>query len=260
MRPRGRRVRRRERYDPHSRVSPPHRSDMFCVWVPAAARRHAAAGTPPPSTFACALLHLRSPAGHRDHRPDGDALVSLGGRTRGGEDCAPPSGPAPAPSEGPGLTTTRQKPPYAGLQSDGCNGCVVLIRGNGIIVGNAGDSHCVLSRNNQAIELSADFKPNLPAERQRIENAGRAVTITPERRNIPRISDEIAVSRTIGDLQYKDNTQLLAKQQALAALPEVCTENITHGAQFLIIACDGIWDLMASQQAVGFVTAYLNAG
>ncbi|CAN6235533.1 unnamed protein product [Urochloa humidicola] len=150
------------------------------------------------------------------------------------------------------------KVPYDGPQNDGCTACVVLIRGNQIIVGNAGDSRCVLSRNNQAIALSTDFKPDLPAERQRIESAGFAVTVTEARGNIPRINDGIAVSRTIGDLSYKNNNQLPAEQQAVTALPEVRTANITHDAQFLIIACDGIWDCMGSQEAVEFVGAYLN--
>ncbi|CAL5016091.1 unnamed protein product [Urochloa decumbens] len=150
------------------------------------------------------------------------------------------------------------KIPYDGPQQDGCTACVVLIRGNEIFVGNAGDSRCVLSRDNQAIELSTDFKPNLPGERQRIESAGRAVTITEARGNIPRIDDGIAVSRTIGDLAYKNNNRLPAEQQALIALPEVRIANIAHDAQFLIIACDGIWDCMGSQQAVDFVVTYLN--
>jgi protein phosphatase 1G len=42
-----------------------------------------------------------------------------------------------------------QKPPYEGPLNDGCTAIVVLIRDNDIIVGNAGDSRCVLSRNNQ---------------------------------------------------------------------------------------------------------------
>lgn len=42
-----------------------------------------------------------------------------------------------------------QKPPYDGPVEDGCTACVVLIRDNQIIVGNAGDSRCVLSRNDQ---------------------------------------------------------------------------------------------------------------
>ncbi|CAN6235393.1 unnamed protein product, partial [Urochloa humidicola] len=150
-----------------------------------------------------------------------------------------------------------EKVPYEGPIDDGCTACVVFIRDNEVIVGNAVDSRCVLSRNNQAIELSTDFKPNLPADRHRIESSGHAVTVTEVRGIIPRIDDGIAVSRTIGDLACKNNSELPA-EQALTALPEVRSANITHDDQFLIIACDGIWDCMGSQQAVEFVWMYLN--
>ena len=46
-----------------------------------------------------------------------------------------------------------QKPPYDGPISDGCTACVVLIRGNHIIVANAGDSRCVLARNDHVRQL-----------------------------------------------------------------------------------------------------------
>ncbi|XP_066350644.1 probable protein phosphatase 2C 42 [Miscanthus floridulus] len=151
-----------------------------------------------------------------------------------------------------------QKPAYPGPENDGCTACVVLIRGNQIIVGNAGDSRCVLSRNNLAIDLSNDFKPNLPAERQRIETAGHEVIFS-ERGNVHRIDDGIAISRSLGDLLYKDNNNLGPEQQAITAFPEVRTEEITQDDQFLIIACDGIWDCLTSQQAVDFIRIYLNA-
>lgn len=108
----------------------------------------------------------------------------------------------------------------------------------------------------KAVDLSTDFKPNLPAERQRIENAGRAVTITEARGNIPRIDEGIAVSRTLGivlpdfsgplldytiafvvisvllpyisgDLSYKNDDSLPAIEQAITALPEVRTVSVT---------------------------------
>jgi len=49
----------------------------------------------------------------------------------------------------------------------------------------------------KAIDLSNDFKPNLPAERQRIETAGHEVTFS-ERGNVHRIDDGIAISRSLG--------------------------------------------------------------
>ncbi|KAG2567203.1 hypothetical protein PVAP13_7NG257000 [Panicum virgatum] len=150
-----------------------------------------------------------------------------------------------------------EKPPYDGPISDGCTACVVLIRGNHIIVANAGDSRCVLSRNDHPIALSTDFKPDVPGERVRIESAGRSVTVTEARGNIPRIDEGIAISRSLGDMTYKDVEGLSPLQQPITALPEVRTEDITHDAQFLILACDGIWDCMTNQQAVDFVRMYL---
>ncbi|KAF8704220.1 hypothetical protein HU200_031717 [Digitaria exilis] len=157
------------------------------------------------------------------------------------------------------FTFCGQKPRYDGPLSNGCTTIVVLIRGNQIIVGNAGDCRCVLSRNGQAIVLSTDFKPSLPGERERIENAGRTVSAPAGRGNIERIDGEIAISRAIGDLAYKNVEGLSAEQQAITAYPEVRTEAITHDDQFLIIACDGIWDCLSSQQAVTFVNMYLNS-
>ncbi|KAG0526503.1 hypothetical protein BDA96_06G151500 [Sorghum bicolor] len=151
-----------------------------------------------------------------------------------------------------------QKPDYPGPENDGCTACVVLMRGNQIIVGNAGDSRCVLSRNNVAVTLSTDFKPSLDAERARIVAAGHEVTFS-ERGNMHRIDDGIAVSRSLGDLLYKDKHDLDPQQQAITAFPEVRTEQITQDDQFLIIACDGIWDCLSSQQAVDFIRVYLNS-
>jgi protein phosphatase 1G len=39
----------------------------------------------------------------------------------------------------------------------------------------------------------------------------------------------------------------------ITAMPDVRKEKITADAQFLIIACDGIWDCLTSQEAVDFV-------
>jgi protein phosphatase 1G len=68
---------------------------------------------------------------------------------------------------------------------------VVIIRGNQIIVGNVGDSRCVLSKNGQAISLSFDHKPHHEAERERIQRAGGHVFLQ-------RILGMLATSRAIG--------------------------------------------------------------
>ncbi|RCV12310.1 hypothetical protein SETIT_2G258800v2 [Setaria italica] len=111
------------------------------------------------------------------------------------------------------------RPPYEGPLVDGCTACVALIRGNQIIIGNAGDSRCVLSRNGQAVALSTDHKQCLPAERQRIEKARNATVRV--RGDAPQIDDGISTSRSIGDLKCKQNISLFPQDQILIAFPEV---------------------------------------
>uniref|UniRef100_A0A0D9WSQ0 protein-serine/threonine phosphatase n=1 Tax=Leersia perrieri TaxID=77586 RepID=A0A0D9WSQ0_9ORYZ len=54
----------------------------------------------------------------------------------------------------------------------GSTACVAIVKNNQLVVANAGDSRCVISRNGQAYNLSRDHKPELEAERERILKAG----------------------------------------------------------------------------------------
>lgn len=149
-----------------------------------------------------------------------------------------------------------KRPSYHGPIDEGCTACVALIRGSQIIVGNAGDSRCVLSRNGQAIALSTDHKPNVPNEIQRIQNAGRSIRYS---RGAYRIDDGIAVSRAIGDMKFKKNKDLSPRLQALTCSPEIRSESITDDTEFLAIACDGIWDVLSDQELVDFVGLYIRS-
>ncbi|XP_006653569.1 probable protein phosphatase 2C 42 [Oryza brachyantha] len=154
-------------------------------------------------------------------------------------------------------TTCVQRPTYQGPFHEGCTACVVLIRNNQIVVGNAGDARCVLSRNGQAIALSNDHKPNFPAETQRIHAAGGYVSFS---RGSHRVNDGIAVSRAIGDLFYKQNKTLGSDGQMLTCSPEIRSEQITDDTEFLVIACDGVWDVLPNQEVVEFVSIRLRNG
>jgi protein phosphatase 2C family protein 2/3 len=60
-----------------------------------------------------------------------------------------------------------------------------------------------------------------------------------------RVQGIIAISRAIGDHEYK-NKSLKPEDQAVSVVPEVIVEPIKPEHDFLIIACDGIWDCMTS--------------
>ena len=132
----------------------------------------------------------------------------------------------------------------------GCTACVALVTKDEIYVANAGDSRCVLARNGHAIEMSTDHKPELPTEKARIEKAGGFVEEN-------RVKGILNLSRSLGDLEYKSEKSLGPELQMITAFPELKVEKITAQTDFVIIACDGIWDCLTSQEAVDFVAEQL---
>jgi len=122
-----------------------------------------------------------------------------------------------------------------------------------IYVANAGDSRCVLSRAGKAVELSHDHKPYDTIEYQRIIKAGGSV-------DGGRVKGDLNLSRAIGDLQYKQTKHLSPEEQMITCDPDISVTHITSEDEFVIIGCDGIWDVKTSQQAVDFVSTKLKEG
>lgn len=109
-----------------------------------------------------------------------------------------------------GQSTDNTKP--GGAQSEeentsqaGCTAVAALVTKNAIVVANAGDSRAVLSRDKKAIPLSHDHKPSHVTERERIVAAGGFVS---EIGGICRVNGNLSLSRAIGDLRYKANSDL----------------------------------------------------
>jgi len=109
-----------------------------------------------------------------------------------------------------------------------------------LYVANVGDSRAVVCIGGKATPLSNDHKPNRTDERQRIENAGGVVMWS----GTWRVGGVLAVSRAFGD-------RLLKKY--VVADPEIQEENITEDVEFLLLASDGLWDVVSNQDAVTMV-------
>ncbi|CAH2041060.1 unnamed protein product [Thlaspi arvense] len=148
---------------------------------------------------------------------------------------------------------------YRGPTS-GSTACVAIIRNNQLVVANAGDSRCVISRKGQAYNLSRDHKPDLEAEKERIIKAGGFV-------QCGRVNGSLNLARAIGDMELKRNRLLPAEKQIVTANPDInkacsictsCNVELCDDDEFLILACDGIWDCMSSQQLVDYVREQLN--
>ena len=100
----------------------------------------------------------------------------------------------------------------------GTTACVVLITKDTIYCANSGDSRAVLCRDSKAVELSHDHKPQNDEELSRIESSGHFV-------EDDRVDGNLALSRAIGDFQYKDKPQLLAEKQAVTCHPDIIKED-----------------------------------
>jgi protein phosphatase 1G len=77
-------------------------------------------------------------------------------------------------------------------------------------------------------------------------------------KNIESFLGGLNLSRAIGDHAYKKTMTLPPEEQAITALPDVRTLTLEDQDEFMIIACDGIWNFMSSQDAVDFVHTRLD--
>eukprot|EP00358_Blepharisma_japonicum_P006536 CAMPEP_0202943876 /NCGR_PEP_ID=MMETSP1395-20130829/4482_1 /ASSEMBLY_ACC=CAM_ASM_000871 /TAXON_ID=5961 /ORGANISM="Blepharisma japonicum, Strain Stock R1072" /LENGTH=268 /DNA_ID=CAMNT_0049641917 /DNA_START=54 /DNA_END=857 /DNA_ORIENTATION=+ len=134
----------------------------------------------------------------------------------------------------------------------GCTAVTALIKGNQLYVANAGDSRCVLCRDGVAIDLSIDHKPDLPEEKNRIYRADGMV-------EDGRVMGNLNLSRSIGDLEYKTNLSIPQREQMISAFPDVRKETLGPRDEFIVLACDGVWDMLTSQQCVNFIRERIHA-
>lgn len=170
-------------------------------------------------------------------------------------------------------------------QNGGSTAVVTLVSGGKLIVANLGDSRCILVKKRsggekegaamtelnedtlEVIPLSEDHKPNLPTERARIEAAGMTIHvdhIPPEEgqsapTSIHKVKrsdrDMLAVARAFGDFDYKSNENLSPSRQAVICTPEIVVrERNLAEDMYLILACDGIWDVMSNEEVGMFVS------
>nr|CAB3460680.1 unnamed protein product [Digitaria exilis] len=118
----------------------------------------------------------------------------------------------------------------------GSTAVVAVVGQRRIVVANCGDSRAVLCRGGVAVPLSTDHKPDRPDELQRVEAAGGRVINW----NGYRVLGVLATSRSIGDYYLKPY---------VCAEPEVTVVDRTDQDEFLILASDGLWDVVSNEVA-----------
>jgi serine/threonine protein phosphatase PrpC len=130
--------------------------------------------------------------------------------------------------------------------STGCTACVCLITKDSVICANSGDSRSVLARGPSALEMSEDHKPENTGEQRRIEAAGGFV-------EDGRVRGILSLSRALGDLEYKQNRKVNVEAQMITCVPEIKKVELMGEDKFLVIACDGIWDCLSSQECISLM-------
>ncbi|CAG2181005.1 unnamed protein product, partial [Oppiella nova] len=68
-----------------------------------------------------------------------------------------------------------------------------------------------------------------------------------------RVNGNLALSRALGDFVFKRNDKKSAQEQIVTAYPDVQVRDVTDDLEFIIIACDGIWDVMTNDEVVSFI-------
>ena len=105
--------------------------------------------------------------------------------------------------------------------------------------------------------LSFDHKPADATETNRIVAAGGFIT---EAQGHFRINGNLNLSRSLGDLKYKQNANKSFAEQIITAHLDITEHVIARGDEFMILACDGVWDVLSNEEAVAFVRERFTRG
>ncbi|XP_072969467.1 probable protein phosphatase 2C 33 [Typha angustifolia] len=136
---------------------------------------------------------------------------------------------------------------------------VALVRqGQNIVIGNVGDSRAVLGTRDQngslnAVQLTVDLKPNLPREAERIKQCKGRVFALREEPQVARVwlpnvdAPGLAMARAFGDF--------CLKEFGLISVPEISYRCITERDEFIVLATDGVWDVLSNKEVVDIVAS-----
>ncbi|AYV86662.1 MAG: phosphatase 2C [Sylvanvirus sp.] len=137
--------------------------------------------------------------------------------------------------------------------------CVALFQTCGtskqLTIVNIGDSRALLySKEGTLLCVTEDHKPDNDRETTRIQEAGGLVVCG-------RVNGQLAVSRAIGDFNYKMQRLIPEAEQWVVSTPDIYTWSIPDESR-LLVCCDGIFEKLSNEQVIRFLHALvtLNPG
>ncbi len=138
-----------------------------------------------------------------------------------------------------------------------------LIRGDRMWIANVGDSRIVVAKealdgslngksSMNAKDLSVDHNPNSPAEEKRILAMGGYISPPPEPGLSARVWLDAAMTRA-GLAMARSIGDFAVKSVGVIAEPDILEYDIAPEDRFIILASDGVWEFLSSQDAVDIV-------
>lgn len=138
----------------------------------------------------------------------------------------------------------------------GTTAVTLLVQNKSLMIANVGDSRAILvSRGEGASlrveQLTVDFKPDLPGELERIKDCKGRVFALEDEPEVARIwlpnenKPGLAMARALGDF--------CLKEYGLSAIPHVSHREITNDDEFVVLATDGVWDVLSNDEVASIV-------
>ncbi|KAM5580937.1 putative protein phosphatase 2C 52 [Rosa sericea] len=142
-----------------------------------------------------------------------------------------------------------------------CSGstAVTLVKqGSNLFMGYIGDSRAILGSKDSsdsmiAIQLTVDLKPDLPREAERIKRCKGRVFALQDEPEVPRVwlpfddAPGLAMARAFGDF--------CLKEYGVISIPEFAHRILTERDQFIVLASDGVWDVLSNEEVVEIVSS-----
>lgn len=140
----------------------------------------------------------------------------------------------------------------------GTTAVCAIKQGRDLIIANLGDSRAVLATMSdtgylQAVQLTVDHKPSVPEEAARIKRSGGRVFGLKDEPGVMRVwlpgenSPGLAMARSLGDMRLK--------RHGVIPAPEVTSRRVTGADLFMVLATDGVWDVLSNEEVVSIVCA-----
>ncbi|XP_030459526.1 probable protein phosphatase 2C 52 [Syzygium oleosum] len=148
--------------------------------------------------------------------------------------------------------------PHLDCFCSGSTAVTIVKQGLNLFMGYIGDSRAVLGSKDSndsmvATQLSVDMKPDLPREAERIKRCKGRVFALQDEPEVPRVwlpfddAPGLAMARAFGDF--------CLKEYGVISIPEFSHRVLTERDQFIVLASDGVWDVLSNEEVVEIVAS-----